>query len=884
MYDISRMPNVIDIGFTGEESFRKVEIDMSAWMALMPDGTPSIVHIRPGEGMEDAYIAETTFTDNILTWEITLNDLGSVEGVGSMQVWLEKTENTTLEKRGKSIVIATMIHGSISDPGDTIPPARTALLNLTAEAEGLPAGSDPTAELEHDGYYGDYNLKLGIPKGDKGDKGDQGDPAPADQVVPAVNAYLAQVITNPDSPPLDRTLSSSSAATPADITGDLKSAITFDEYLINDGKYQIKATDLESGQWSFSTKAANTARARTKNLLPVRAGMTITYSNTTFDTYFNVLETPTSQSYLTNIGWKTDGNGTIDITKDGYLVFIIRNHADTSATVNPSDYNSSVIIKTFLNKSVLLTKNPSINIPAGLTYFRVTDAGFNSSNPAKVSDVPINSYLIGIKGDVFDSSDAWFSELSSSEYYNVYCLANILYPNVRHYIVKSTISNVNYKGRSTNGGSSVDWVRDYTPIDSTLTTSNYASDSKTVGDNFFGGKTRTSNENVSPAFTSFLISLNYSSSNRATPLDIPVNSYCYTKGDRLATNGGWFTERTDNAYYYIFRFRESQLLGDACDFLVFVPYDSRTYRGSKANGTNTIIWSAVGIDTIKDVIDKAIDLRVLLIGNSYTNDCSAYTPFIMNNIAKRTRITIGTSYYSGASINDYVGFFDNNSTVLTYYKYTAGSAKWTSASNKTIKQIVSDEPWDIIIFQQASSSQGTWSTYANLNSLIDKIVGYYVSQHNKSVKLGWMFPELRYSVIETVTYEAVIDCVNKVLQTTPIQFFIPCGTAVQNARGTSLDELGDSGHLCADSNGHMQEGLPVLLTSYVTALKLLELCGENDVSVMGETIRPDQTWVTAISSPGQNGQSTGVTDANCLIAQKCAVAAIKFPETVSTIV
>ena len=33
----------------------------------------------------------------------------------------------------------------------------------------------------------------------------------------------------------------------------------------------------------------------------------------------------------------------------------------------------------------------------------------------------------------------------------------------------------------------------------------------------------------------------------------------------------------------------------------------------------------------------------------------------------------------------------------------------------------------------------------------------------------------------------------------------------------------------------------------------------------------------------ENGTSTGVTDANCYLAQKCAVAAMKFPTTVSTI-
>ena len=127
----------------------------------------------------------------------------------------------------------------------------------------------------------------------------------------------------------------------------LDGTLTYDEFLINGGEYTIKASDLESGQWSYSTKAANSARARSKILFPVHAGTEVTYYNTTFDVYFGVLETPTSQSYIAGqSGWKTNASGTFKVTADGYMTFIIRNHADTSATVNPAAFNSVVTIKT----------------------------------------------------------------------------------------------------------------------------------------------------------------------------------------------------------------------------------------------------------------------------------------------------------------------------------------------------------------------------------------------------------------------------------------------------------------------------------------------------------------------------------------------------------
>lgn len=123
--------------------------------------------------------------------------------------------------------------------------------------------------------------------------------------------------------------------------------------LTNSGTYTITTNDLESGQWSYSRKDDNETRARTKFLIPVHAGMTIDYENTTFDVFFGVLETPTSMTYIAGqSGWKTDSQGTFNITNDGYLTFVIRNHLDNTVAVNPSDFNSHVNIKTIVLQSI----------------------------------------------------------------------------------------------------------------------------------------------------------------------------------------------------------------------------------------------------------------------------------------------------------------------------------------------------------------------------------------------------------------------------------------------------------------------------------------------------------------------------------------------------
>lgn len=124
MYKINRLPETIDIGYTGEHQFREIQIDMTPWMELMPAGVPSIVHIRPGETKDDAYKAETTFENNILTWKISMSDLGSEDGRGIAQVWLEDVTGLTVNHRGKSTRFFTVVCGSAGE-ADAIPASQT---------------------------------------------------------------------------------------------------------------------------------------------------------------------------------------------------------------------------------------------------------------------------------------------------------------------------------------------------------------------------------------------------------------------------------------------------------------------------------------------------------------------------------------------------------------------------------------------------------------------------------------------------------------------------------------------------------------------------------------------------------------------------------------
>lgn len=134
MYSIDKLPSVIEIGRAGEKNFREVEFDLSAWMVEMPAGVPSLIVNRPGESEDAAYIAGTTFADNILTWTVTDSDTAFV-GTGNIQIWLEEEDPETLTtgKRGKSVIVAVRIEESLTSGSTEVPDPQTTWMEQMTE-------------------------------------------------------------------------------------------------------------------------------------------------------------------------------------------------------------------------------------------------------------------------------------------------------------------------------------------------------------------------------------------------------------------------------------------------------------------------------------------------------------------------------------------------------------------------------------------------------------------------------------------------------------------------------------------------------------------------------------------------------------------------------
>jgi hypothetical protein len=281
--------------------------------------------------------------------------------------------------------------------------------------------------------------------------------------------------------------------------------------------------------------------------------------------------------------------------------------------------------------------------------------------------------------------------------------------------------------------------------------------------------------------------------------------------------------------------------------------------------------------------------RVLVVGNSYSQDAFDYVPYILPGLAD-IDAEVGILYHDGASLQQHYNWLVNDSAEYTFY-FSDGKDAWQNLGTYSLKNALSYLDWDIVVLQQRGRLSPDYSSYQPyLNNLITEIYGAL----SFPVKFVW------YAVMSAAAYnsggttyyytdEEIVQnyenncaAAQRVLNETLCEAVIPVATAVQNARTTTLDSVGNYGKLTYEGV-HLQEGLPCQLAAYAVCMTIMSLCGFANRSIYGDTTRATSDWLSDKSMPGPNGSSTGVTDENCRLAQMSAIMAQRHPFQVTDI-
>lgn len=242
------------------------------------------------------------------------------------------------------------------------------------------------------------------------------------------------------------------------------------------------------------------------------------------------------------------------------------------------------------------------------------------------------------------------------------------------------------------------------------------------------------------------------------------------------------------------------------------------------------------------------EIKVLAIGNSFSED-AVETYLYDIGIAEGVTFIIGNLVIAGASLETHEDNAKNNAPVYSYRKIVNGYK--TVKKEVTMETAIRDEAWDYISLQQTSKYAGMYDTFSPyLTNLINYLKN---NATNSDVQflwhMTWAYAENSthsgfvnyYDKNQLRMYDAILNASDIVETKFKIFRIIPVGTAIQNARTSSL---GDS--LCRDGF-HLNE----TYGRFTAACTWYELLTGNCVvgsSYKPNTISPFEAFISRMSA------------------------------------
>lgn len=268
------------------------------------------------------------------------------------------------------------------------------------------------------------------------------------------------------------------------------------------------------------------------------------------------------------------------------------------------------------------------------------------------------------------------------------------------------------------------------------------------------------------------------------------------------------------------------------------------------------------------------DLKVLDIGNSYTQDAQAYLPQIIQASGIDSDFSLYRAFRPSASFKTWVDCWNDADNEYYSIDFCAGtsiggiSGHGNSCDGALFRKALQSVKWDIILIHQVSTYSNDYSLWegngagGHLQDLIR-----IIRMTNPQATIGYLMTHsYRGSYWSNsegssfLRWKNTAEATKQLKQEYGIDFIIPYGTAVQNLRASSLN---DSYEFSEDGT-HLGAGLG----DYVAGCCYFEalLAPRYGVSIWGNTFR-----LTNLDE--SIGGRKNITDHTAIVAQKAAILA-----------
>ena len=275
---------------------------------------------------------------------------------------------------------------------------------------------------------------------------------------------------------------------------------------------------------------------------------------------------------------------------------------------------------------------------------------------------------------------------------------------------------------------------------------------------------------------------------------------------------------------------------------------------------------------------KKDSLKVLQIGNSYTNNSTSYLPSMVQRAGINTNdMCLYKCVRGSGSFSTFINCWNDKDAGGYSISKVVGGITLPIASSATpndgsnIRKAFTDCKWDIIIIQQVSNYSHKYEFWnqnhagGHLPELISLIRTY---QPQAAIGINMIHAAYTYNSDTNSLFSLIADSYHQFCIDYGVDFVIPYGTAVQNARQSSFNT---TQYGFSNDKSHLAPGVG----QYVACAAYFEtlIAPRYGVSIMGNSYRVSITDSQRESATYPD-ELVSVTDENAYLCQKAAVLAV----------
>jgi len=233
--------------------------------------------------------------------------------------------------------------------------------------------------------------------------------------------------------------------------------------------------------------------------------------------------------------------------------------------------------------------------------------------------------------------------------------------------------------------------------------------------------------------------------------------------------------------------------------------DFSNYNTAKVGSYEIVVSVGAAQATYSVTVAKRQTLKLLMIGNSFSQDTVNWLPQIANSLGFQSQdIVIGNLVIGGCTLATHYANSQSNAAAYEFTYYQNGA--WVNGSSgpkQTMEYGIRFANWDFISLQQQSGNSGNPASYnSDLEGLITYVKSIATNPNMKLVwNMTWAYPSASswfgglYGNSQANMYNAIVSTVQeKIVPNEEFCLISPAGTAIQNGRTSYIgdDYTGDN--------------------------------------------------------------------------------------------